>query len=89
MRNMVQETRILNTTKTALTPRIKLTVMGITRSVGTGTPGESAPAAGLRGLAAVPPRKQSQEGMRGSTQGDKKESSPAAKASRIDNFSVI
>jgi hypothetical protein len=89
MRSRVPESRILRTTKTALKPRIKLMVIGTTRALGAGASGDSGTAAAPRGLITVPPRKQSQEGMRGSTQGDKKDSSPAAKASRIDKFSVI
>jgi hypothetical protein len=89
MRSRVPESRMLKTTKTALKPRIKLIVMGITRGLGAGTSGDPGTAAAPRGLIAVPPRKQSQEGIRGSTQGDKKDSSPAVKASRIDKFSVI
>jgi hypothetical protein len=89
MRSRVPERRILKTTKTALKPRTKLTVMGINRGLGAGASGDSGAAATvLRGLTATPPRKQSQEGIRGSTQGDKKESNPAAKARRSDNFSV-
>jgi hypothetical protein len=89
MSSRVPERRMLKATKTALKPRIKLRVMGINRGLGTGAAGNSgAPAAVLRG-GAVPPRKQSQEGIRGSTQGDKKESSPAVKARRIDNCSDI
>jgi hypothetical protein len=35
----------------------------------------------------VPPRKQSHEGISGSTQGEKKENNPAVKARKMDRWS--
>jgi hypothetical protein len=87
MRSRVPERRRLRITKTALNPRIKLTVTEINRGLGLGAVNES-PGFPPEGTTA-PPKKQSQEGIRGSTQGDKNESSPAAKAKKSDRFSVI
>jgi hypothetical protein len=94
IRSTVPERRILRATKTALNPRIKLTVRGINRGRGEAaseTALSPAPrtAPVLAGLAAVPPKKQSQEGIRGSTQGDKNENTPAAKARTIDRLTIL
>jgi hypothetical protein len=66
------EKRMLKLTKRTLKPRMKLTVPGIRR--------RRYPAAGEGSPRLIPPIKHSQEGMRGSTQGDKNEKKPAAKA---------
>jgi hypothetical protein len=78
----VPEKRILSTTKTALKPRIKLTVTAINRGRG------AAPSV-VSAEGAAPPRKQNQDGIRGSTQGDKKENNPATKDRNKDTFAVI
>jgi hypothetical protein len=78
----VPEKRTLKTTKTALNPRIKLTVIATNRGRGAGPSAVPADAA-------APPRKQNHEGIRGSTQGDKKENNPATKARNTDKFSII
>jgi hypothetical protein len=99
IRSKVPERRMLRTTKTVLNPRIKLTVMGINRGLGaeaSETPAAVSPGAVslpaamvLGGGPTVPPKKQSQEGMRGSTQGDRKENNPATKAKRIDTLTIL
>jgi hypothetical protein len=70
---MVPAMTALRTVKRILKPRVKLMVSPVRVNFRRVFSGE---------VAASPPSRMSQEGMRGSTQGDKKESSPAAKAKK-------
>ena len=74
----VAENIILRTVKTAVKPKIKLTV----RATGLGLPvspddtGE-------------PPMTHNHDGISGSTQGEKNDSNPAPNAIKMDKFSLI
>jgi hypothetical protein len=78
MREKVAEKTMLRMIKTALKPRIKLTVPAMSLGL----------APGSLGLI-LPPRMPRYEGIRGRTQGDRNESSPAPKAKNKERFSVI
>jgi hypothetical protein len=81
----VAEKRTLKTIKTTLNPRTKAAVNPKSRSrLPPALPAVSGFSAVSR---LVPPRKQSHEGISGSTQGEKKESNPAVKARKMDTLS--
>ena len=82
MRLKVAAKRTLNTINTALKPRIKLTVPATSRGF-TAAPVSEVPATG------APPIMHKYEGINGSTQGDRNESRPAPKASKIEVFSLM
>jgi hypothetical protein len=73
----VVEKTMLRMIKTALKPRIKLKVPAMSLGL----------ALGSFGL--MPPRMPRYEGIKGRTQGDRNESSPAPKAKSREKFSVI
>jgi hypothetical protein len=77
MRERVAEKTMLRTINTTLKPRIKLRVPAMSLGLAPGS------------LGLMPPRILRYEGIRGRTQGDRNESSPAPKANNNERFSVI
>ena len=75
---IVDEKIMLRTINTTLKPRIKLTVLAIGLGVFSAVP--------VRG---EPPIMHRYDGISGSTQGDRKDRTPAPKAMKIDRFSDI
>ena len=77
--NIIADEKItLKTIKTTLKPEIKLTVLAIGRGLDSALPVEG-----------EPPITHKYDGISGSTQGDKKLSTPAPNAIKTDTFSLI